>query len=107
MRFVVVIPFSLYLLLGLIAFAIGVYAFVFVALVGGIYLFIRYPREMVGFILIGLAFRFWFITLPILAGLFIAGFFSKKKTNDIGAQSSEPIQQIGSDLNASPPAEHL
>lgn len=107
MRFVVVIPFSLYLLLGLIALTIGAYAFAFVAIVGGIYLFIRHPREMVGFILICLAFRFWYITLPILAGLFIAGFFSKKKTNDIGTQSSEPTQKIGSDLNASPPAEHL
>ncbi len=107
MRFVVVIPFSLYLLLGLIAFAIGVYAFVFVATVGGIYLFIRYPREMVGFVLIGLAFRFWFITLPILAGLFIAGFFSKKKTNDIDTQSAESPKKTEGALNALPPHEHL
>ncbi len=101
MRFVVAVPFSLYLFFALIAFSIGMYVFTFVAIIGSIYLLIRYPREMVGLILLGLAFRFWFITLPIFACLLIFGYFAKKKienknTNDL---NNEPITGIEGNPN--------
>lgn len=78
MKFVVVVPWWLYAIFVVVAVAIGgaiMYAGLFLLL---IYVFFKSPGTVIGLILLGLSFRYWQVTVPLLIALLIYLYFQKK-----------------------------
>lgn len=93
MRYVVVIPFSIYILGFFVALTLGLYAVTIVGSIGFIYLLLRYPLNTIGFLVGCVALKFWYISLPIFLVVWLYTYFSKKEAvtevvAELGCESS-------------------
>jgi hypothetical protein len=71
MKFVVNVPFGLYIFVMFAAFAVAVkIAFVMLALLG-LYLIWCDPRLFLPPIILGIALKFWHIAVPVAVGIFV------------------------------------
>jgi hypothetical protein len=79
MKFVVLVPWWVYALFIFVMIAIGG-AVLYVGLILlVIYLLFTRPGLIIGLGLIGLSFRYWYVTVPLLIALFIYEYVKKKK----------------------------
>lgn len=89
MRYVVPIPFGIYLFFCFIAFIIGFYFLIFVAAIGFIYLLFTAPKQTIGFVAILYGIYYWKIGLPILGVLIVISLVWNKKNEKKKKQESE------------------
>ena len=82
MKFVVLMPWWVYAIFAFVIIAIGGAALYIGLLLFLIYLFFTRPALVLGLVLIGLSFRYWYVTIPILTVLFVYGYFKKKKESN-------------------------